>query len=97
MTKTYRGQEPDAAQGWQPLANIAAEDGPWSLYTRAQDHSPAWVTVKVVAGERVPGKANYWAAYNKSTRKVGYARDLMLMREYRPQLFEKVETILKLL
>lgn len=94
--RSFKGQVPSAHEGWEFRHRLTAEDGDWAIYQQSQAHSQDWVTIKVVALQRVPGKANYWCAYNKQARRIGFARDLMVMREYRPDLFDKVDTLMKM-
>jgi hypothetical protein len=45
----------------------------------------------VVADGRVERKANYWLTKNIKTGQCGFARDLAIMKNHRPELHQFVE------
>ena len=93
--KLYLGNAPSADEGWDRIGSYLDDDGiEWLAFVKAQDHSPDWRTVKIVANGRAELKANYWLAKNISTGQIGYARDYVLMRDNRPQLHARIESML---
>jgi hypothetical protein len=93
MGKMYRGNVPDCGEGWAQVAQCMDSDAEWLVYSKPQDHSPDWMTFKIVAKGRVPNKANYWLAKNITTGQIGFCRDYVYMRDNRPELHAQVEEI----
>lgn len=94
--KFYRGQIPSADHGWNQVARLKCEDGfHWLVFEQRQGHSDSWVTIKLVAEDRAPRKANYWLALNRRTGQFGFARDFALMREHRPILHARFSEVLQ--
>ena len=83
----YAGRHPSASDGWE---QIGAFEG-WKVYTKGQAHTDEWITCKVVADGRVERKANYWLTKNIKTGQCGFARDLAIMKNHRPELHQFVE------
>ena len=65
----------------------------WLVFSKSQQHTPDWMTFKIVANGRARNKANYWLARNIRTGQIGYCRDYVYMRDNRPELHEQVEEI----
>ncbi len=86
------GNIPPAANGWR----LSWAEGPWNLYSRTGDDD--WVQWKLVATERVPGKANYWLAYNSELKRfvqgIGAQGQLDLAANH-PDLYPKVVEVIK--
>jgi hypothetical protein len=93
MAKSYKGQIPDASEGWR-IAGTVDHDGEWIVFKKRQEHSPEWVTYKIVANGKAINKANYWLARNEITGQIGFARDFVLLREHRPKIHKYVEDII---
>jgi len=95
MMRTYLGQVPKMADGWELLEKYTDDDQvAWLVFRRGQEHTPDWSTYKVVADGRAANKANYWLVRNDRTGQIGFARDYASMRENRPKLHSKIERIL---
>lgn len=87
---------PDADKGWEHIGTCRDADGmEWRVFSKSQEHTPDWLTYKIVANGRAANKANYWLARNKLTGQIGFARDFIRMRETRPELYAQVEAIIK--
>ena len=96
MGKRYAGNPPADGEGWSKVGKcLDAESVEWLVFSKAQKHTPDWLTYKIVANGRARDKANYWLARNKLTGQIGFARDFICMRETRPELHEQVEAIIK--
>lgn len=93
-TRIYKGQIPDQSEGWQFLSATKCDGITWEVYEKSQAHSDHWKTYKVIAPDGAPHKAAYWVARNSSTGQIGFARDIAIMRDKRPDLHAKVEAIL---
>lgn len=92
MAKSYKGRIPDASEGWEMVGKVEHE-GEWLVFKKRQEHSPDWVTYKIVANGKSINKANYWLARNDSTGQIGFARDFVLLREHRPKVHQYVENV----
>jgi len=96
MMKTYLGQVPNLAEGWQLIEKYQDDEGvTWLVFRKAQEHTPDWSTYKVAAEGRAPNKANYWLVRNDKTGQIGLAKDFALMRKTRPQLHAQIERVFK--
>lgn len=94
--KTYLGQVPKLADGWQLMDKYTDDEGvTWLVFRFPQAHTPDWSTYKVVAEGRAPNKANYWLVRNDKTGQIGFARDFVSMRTNRPKLHAQVERVFK--
>ena len=96
MIKSYKGNPPSEDEGWRKvwLGQCVADKTNWIAYAKPQDHTPDWVTYKIVADGRADLKANYWLVRNIKTKQIGFARDFVLLREHRPDLHEQIELML---
>ena len=80
--KTYKGNA-KAEMGWSFMGLVAHEDGAtWILFGRQK--STGWTSLKLIAEERAPFKANYWLGWNGS--RLSKTRDEGLLLEGRPAL-----------
>lgn len=96
MGKMYEGNHPGISEGWEQIGKCDDGDGTeWTVYSRTQAHSAEWVTIKIAANGRAENKANYWLVRNIISGKIGFSRDYACMRDTRPDLHVKVETIIK--
>lgn len=94
--KQYAGNHPDLESGWIRWFEIQSNDGvSWSVYFKNQEHSDEWVTYKVCANGKASGKANFWFTKNTQTGQVGFGRDRELLKEHRPEIFERLESAIK--
>lgn len=90
--KMYEGNMPLSGCGWDTVGRFLDSDCvEWLVFGRAQDHSPDWLTYKVVANGRAINKANYWFARNNKTRQIGFSKDYLIMKNKRPPLFSYIE------
>lgn len=94
MARTHQGRVPDSADGWVQQEVLQSDGVEWGVYVQPQEHTPDWITVKVVAHGRAPNKANYWMVRNKKSGKTGFAKDFMAMMVNRPELYKMVEDVL---
>ena len=96
MGKMYAGKIPESEEGWNQIGSHKdADDVEWLVFSKSQEHTPDWTTYKIVANGRARDKANYWLVRNNKTGQIGFARDYVFMRENRPELHAKVESIFK--
>lgn len=96
MGKMYAGNMPQPGEGWNQLGQCNdVDDVQWFVFSKSQDHSPEWMTIKIVANGKAKSKANYWLVRNMQTGQIGFARDYVLMRENRPELHQQIENLLK--
>ena len=94
--KLYAGNHPEVDSGWTKWFNVNSSDGvSWSVYLKSQDHDHEWVTYKVCANGKAHGKANFWFTKNTSTGQVGFGRDRELLKEHRPEVFEKLDQMIR--
>lgn len=91
--KMYAGRRPDESEGWFFKTDIKDGEKTWLIYQRPQSHNDEWVTYKVIADGRVEKKANYWVVKNIKTGQTAYPADMELMKQHRPNLFAKVQTL----
>lgn len=93
---TFRGNLPQPDEGWEQIGRcMDADRVEWLVFSRPQDHTPDWMTYKIVANGRARNKANYWMVKNIETGQIGFARDYVHMRDNRPELHAQVEAIFK--
>ena len=97
MGKMYAGKVPSTEENWSHIETVVdpSDKTKWMVFSKAQEHTPDWVTYKIVANGRAENKANYWLVRNLTTGQLGFARDFAIMREKRPALHAQVESILK--
>jgi hypothetical protein len=76
----------DSDSEWSAVAALLVDGINWFVF-RKTNHL-GWSTYKIVAGQRVDNKANYWFTYNPKERRMAFARDIELMRVNRPKLYE---------
>jgi hypothetical protein len=96
MGKMYKGNIPEAREGWDEIDSFMDKDSvEWMIFCKKQDHDQNWWNIKIVANGRAQSKANYWLAINIKTGQLGFARDYVYMRENRPELHAQVEAIFK--
>lgn len=93
MAKSYKGKIPDFSEGWR-IAGTVDNEGEWIVFKKRQEHSPEWVTYKVVANGKAINKANYWLVRNEVTGQIGFSRDFVLLREHRPKIHKYVEEVI---
>ena len=94
MEKFYKGKIPSQDDGWELVKKIIDDDIEWMVFRKDQPHTADWKTYKIVANGKALSKANYWMASNAAIGKVGFSRDLVIMRENRPALHARVEKII---
>lgn len=89
MARTYPGNPPDLALGWELAAtlDIPEDGGLWRVYRQRQAHSETWANYKIVADQPVSDKANYWFAMNTANGHIGFGRDVGLLRMRRTTLY----------
>ena len=96
MSKMYAGKIPEDDEVWSQVGTCRDSDGvEWLVFSKPQEHTKDWVTFKIVAKGRARNKANYWMVRNIDTGQIGFARDYVAMRDYRPELHAQVEAIVK--
>lgn len=96
MGKMYAGNLPKDGEGWEQVGKcMDSDDVEWLVFSKPQDHTPNWMTFKIVANGRAQNKANYWLVKNAVTGQIGFARDYVHMRDSRPELHAQVEAIFK--
>ena len=96
MGKMYAGNLPKDGEGWEQVGKcMDSDDVEWLVFSMPQDHTPNWMTFKIVANGRAQNKANYWLVKNAVTGQIGFARDYVHMRDSRPELHAQVEAIFK--
>ena len=96
MGKMYAGNPPADGEGWNQVGKcMDSDDVEWLVFSKPQDHTPNWMTFKIVANGRAQNKANYWLVKNAVTGQIGFARDYVHMRDSRPELHAQVEAIFK--
>ena len=97
MAKMYAGKVPSEGEAWSRVKTVVdpSDESKWMVFSRAQPHTPDWVTYKIVADGRAQGKANYWLVRNISTGQLGFVRDFAIMRETRPALHAQVESVFR--
>lgn len=96
MGKMYAGNLPKDGEGWEQVGKcMDSDDVEWLVFSKPQDHTPDWMTFKIVANGRAQNKANYWLVKNAVTGQIGFARDYVHMRDSRPELHAQVEAIFK--
>ena len=92
----YAGNPPKDGEGWEQIWKcIDSDDVEWLVFSKPQDHTPDWMTFKIVANGRARHKANYWLVKNIETGQIGFARDYVHMRDSRPELHAQIEAIFK--
>ena len=74
---------------------LDSDEVEWLVFSKAQEHTPDWLTYKIVANGRARNKANYWLVRNASTGQIGFSRDYVYMRDNRPELHAQVDAIFK--
>jgi len=96
MGRRYVGNMPSPNEGWEHVGTCRDADGmEWLVFSKAQKHTPDWLTYKIVANGRARDKANYWLVRNVRTGRIGFSRDYVCMRDSRPELCEQADEILK--
>lgn len=96
MSIMYVGNLPDENKGWSIIAKWQDENKTdWFVFVQPQEKSKEWVNIKVAANGKINSKANYWFCKHKPTGKIGYIRDLAMMRKTKPELHQFVESALK--
>lgn len=87
------GNVPDLTEGWRAIHHTTDphDKSQWTVFSRPQQQSADWETVKIIATERVTGKANFWLVKNIRTGQIGYARDYAMLRQQRPELHARIE------
>lgn len=96
MGKMYAGNLPKDGEGWEQVGKcMDSDDVEWLVFSKPQDHTPDWMTFKIVANGRAQNKANYWLVKNAVTGQIGFARDYVHMQDSRPELHAQVEAIFK--
>ena len=96
MGKMYAGNPPADGDGWIQVGKcLDGDEVEWLVFSKAQEHTPDWMTYKIVANGRARNKANYWMVRNASTGQIGFSRDYVYMRDNRPELHAQVDAILK--
>ena len=96
MGKMYAGNLPQADEGWNQIGKCwDSDEVEWLVFSKAQEHTPDWLTYKIVANGRARNKANYWLVRNASTGQIGFSRDYVYMRDSRPELHAQVDSIFR--
>jgi hypothetical protein len=91
MRKMYCGNLP---LDWDEVGRWVDKDGvEWVMFKKQQAHSADWATFKVCASTKAPHKANYWFARNYKTGQTAYAKDLVVMKNSRPEMWKVVEEL----
>lgn len=86
-----RGSAPRAADGWTEDAVLIEGDGTeWRLFGCLNPADTRWRNYKLVAAGRAKHKANYWFGMHAVSGRVAVKRDLVTLREHRPQLYDAV-------
>jgi hypothetical protein len=91
--KSYWGKVPEADDGWKMVESVVSEGTRWMVFEQPQAHTDEWFNYKIVADGKVQRKANYWLARSKRTGQIGFTRDYALLREHRPEVHAKVESM----
>lgn len=87
VARTFAGNR-HLGMEWECIEVLNTDESTWLIFIRDQEHSAQWKTVKVVADGVVTRKANYWTAWNGT--KVARSRDMGIMEEGRPDLYQQV-------
>ena len=96
MGKMYAGNPPADGEGWSQVGKcLDGDEVEWLVFSKAQEHTPDWLTYKIVANGQARDKANYWLVRNASTGQIGFSRDYVYMRDNRPELHAQVDAIFK--
>jgi ribosomal protein RSM22 (predicted rRNA methylase) len=86
--KMYPGNEPDTDDGWEYLQSFKDDCVVWLVFEKKQGHSEHWFNYKIVADGFAPLKANYWCAFNKKTKRSAFNKDLAVLKQHRPKLYD---------
>lgn len=79
------GDEWDVEGSW---IDVEENNLAWIMFSK--QNNDGWQTIKIVANGMAINKANYWFGFNTITGKSNRARDLGVMKENRPGLFNFV-------
>ena len=94
MGRMYCGNAPKD-QSWVKVFSCLDEfQIQWLVFAKAQEHGEEWKTYKVCANGQAENKANYWFARNDKTGQIGYGRDLALMNQNKPELYQRINHFL---
>jgi hypothetical protein len=88
--KMYKGKKPRTG-GWEQIGEVE-NDCRWFVFVKDNPDSE-WMTVKVVAADRAPSKANYWLGWNG--KHFANFKDMLALVQHRPELLRAVERMLE--
>lgn len=88
--KMYKGKKPRTS-GWEQIGEVE-NDCRWLVFVKDSPDSE-WMTVKVVAVDRAPSKANYWLGWNG--KRFAQQQDAFAIMQHRPELLRAAERMLE--
>lgn len=91
--RLYRGNAP-CTKSWMLIHRLIVDGEVWAIYRKRIATDPYWMNIKLAAVGSVPFKGNYWLGWNTHSREFALTRDVFVLEDNRPGLFEELQKFL---